>query len=70
MKLNELIETIKTGTYRVAVITTSGRMHCAPIYRKGADLITAIEQGVKIADAKTLKLVPMDGKVIDWTVAA
>lgn len=26
--------------------------------------------GVAIAGAKTLKLVPMDGKVIDWVVAA
>ena len=70
MSFDKLLETVKTGTFRVAVITASGRMHCAPIYRKGEDLITAIKQGVAIAGAKTLKLVPMDGKVIDWAVAA
>lgn len=70
MTLGEFIQEHKNGTFRVIALNKAGRMFCAPIYRKGEDLVSAIAQAATIADAKLVKLVPMDGKVIDFVVAA
>ena len=77
--LAELVQIATSGTYRVMVRladTTKGPLKNgwtgSPMYRTGADLLGAVDSAATMAsigEATEIRLIPMDGEVLVWTVA-